>query len=359
MKRHLGFGLLLPMFATALVAAQQISGVPTIAKVKGPTLRVPNSTTAYDPFFSEGRGYWERDYLVYVDPYSPRVDLYNKDRNVASVKVVIPGYSDLTLSDATVTPDGHLVISGCSFADEGGKTHCFIGLASRDGYVSPLIDTERFAPRTISTCDGAAVWALGWLRAPPNFDREGDEPYDVLRLYRLRDGKIVEAELPRSSFAHWPIGGFELPELTMQCRGTKLGIYDGVSDEWIEYDGANSQLKRWKLPPVTHQFVQEDNSGKQIPFPIRVTFVTGVAMLDSGDVYASFGQNVRGGSARGLTGLFRLQKSGEQATWSPVDGTQGSYEELGQFHELCGTDGKNLVYSRFGEHHWFFSLPQH
>lgn len=43
-------------------------------------------------------------------------------------QVVIPGYSDLTLSDATVTEDGRLIVSGCSHANEGRKIHCFIGL---------------------------------------------------------------------------------------------------------------------------------------------------------------------------------------------------------------------------------------
>lgn len=219
--RHSAFGLLLTMLAIALPAAQQTTGVPNSTTTKSSTLPAPNSMTAYDPFFSEGRGYWERDYLVYVDPHSPRVDLYDKDKNVASVKVRIPGYSDFSLSDGTVTPDGHLVISGCSHADEGGKIHCFIGLASRDGYVSPLVDTETFSPTKIRTCDGATVWAMGWLRAPPYFDREGDEPYDVLRLYRLSDGKIVDSELRRETFPAWPSpslpGEFELPDLTMQC----------------------------------------------------------------------------------------------------------------------------------------------
>ncbi len=179
MKKYSVLALLLPTFAVALLAGQQRTGAPNLAEVKGLTLPSPNSMTAYDPFFGEGRGYWERDYLVYVDPRSPRVELYDKDKDQASVKVAIPGYSDLSLTDATVTPDGHLVVSGCSHADEGGKIHCFIGLASRDGRVSPLIDTGRFSATRISTCDGATVWAMGWLRAPPYFDREGDEPYDV------------------------------------------------------------------------------------------------------------------------------------------------------------------------------------
>jgi hypothetical protein len=356
MKAGRGFVLLVPMFAM-LVFAQHTTRRPKVEEGKASNMPAPNSSTAYDPFFGEGRAYWERDSLVYVDPHSPRVELYDKDKNVASVKAAIPGYSGLTLSDATVTPDGHLIISGCSRADVGGKIHCFIGLAGRQGRVSPIVDTGRFAPRTISTCDGETVWAMGWLRAPPYFDREGNEPYHVLRLYRLRDGKIVDSELPRRSFAHWPIAGFGSPELTMQCRGSILGIYEGVSNEWIEYDAARSQLTRWKLPGVTHHFTNSNNNGKQLPSPIHVTFITGVAMLDSGTVYASFGHVARDGSARRTMGLFQLKKSGERASWAPVAGAQGTGGEQGAFDELTGTDGKNLVYSRFGEHHWFFSSP--
>jgi hypothetical protein len=239
----------------------------------------------------------------------------------------------------------------------GGKIHCFVGLSSREVRVSPIVDTERFAPRRISTCDGETVWVMGWLRAPPYFDREGDGPYDVLRLYRLRDGKIVDSELPRSSFEHWPIGGLGLPELTMQCRGTTLGIYEGVSDEWIEYDAANSQLTRWKLPKVTHHSIQYDSSGKQIPFPIHVTSITRAAMLDSGEVYASFGHVARDGSARRTMGLFRLEKSGEQASWHLSLERREPVESKVHLMSFVGTDGQNLVYSRFGEHHWFFSSP--
>ena len=80
-------------------------------------------------------------------------------------------------------------------------------------------------------------------------------------------------------------------------------------------------------------------------------------MLDSGEVYASFVHQARDGSAEATVGLFRLQKASDLSTWSLVDDTLGSYGELGSFEELCGTDGKNLVYSRVGEHHWFFSSP--
>jgi hypothetical protein len=362
MKIHSGFALL-PMFAATLLAAQQTTRLPNTGKIKNATLPAPNSMTAYDPYFSEGRGYWERDYLVYVDPHVPRVDLYDKDKIQVSIKAAIPGYSDFHFHDGTVTPDGHVIVSGCSFADIGGEVHCFIGLANRDGHVSPLVDTGRFAPGRISTCDGATVWAMGWLRAPDFFGSESHKPYDVLRLYRLADGKIVTSALPRNSFPKRSHpsepGGFQSPELTMQCRGTKLGLYEGASDEWIEYDAGDSKPTRWKLPKMSHRFAQYDSNGKMLPVPVRETFITGVAMLDSGDVYASFVHRNRQGLAPATVGLFRLQKAADHATWLLIDGTEGSYAEQGKFQALCGTDGKNLVYSRMGELHWFFSSPPH
>jgi hypothetical protein len=53
MKRTLELVLLLPIFAIALLPAQQTSA-PKLADVKSSTLPNPSSTTAYDPFFSEG-----------------------------------------------------------------------------------------------------------------------------------------------------------------------------------------------------------------------------------------------------------------------------------------------------------------
>ncbi|MGH9499411.1 MAG: hypothetical protein ACRD3L_09740 [Terriglobales bacterium] len=315
----------------------------------------PHSTTAYDPFFSDGRPVWERDYLVYVDPYSPRVDLYDKDKSRASIKVAISGYSDLELVDATVTQDGRAIVTGCADADEDGTIHCFIGLASREGRVSPVVDTERFVPDVISTCDGEAVWAMGWQRAASDPYREDDKPYNVLRQYRLGDGKIVASELPRSSFRYAPTD--RPPTLTMQCRGKLLGIYEGRSEQWIEYDGTNGHLTRWKLPKVTHDFARYDSSGNQMRTPIHVTHITGVAMLDSGGVYASFVHVARDGSAKATMGLFRMEKSGDHGNWVPIAQAQGIGGEQGTFGDLWGTDGRELVYSRIGEHHWFFSSP--
>jgi hypothetical protein len=70
------------------------------------------STTAYDPYFYEGRGYWERNFLVYVPPRDDvRVDRYDKDTLRSSVKVSIPNTNRVHVFDATVTEDGRLIVA--------------------------------------------------------------------------------------------------------------------------------------------------------------------------------------------------------------------------------------------------------
>ena len=65
MKRH--FVLLIPpLVLQLLLAAQQVSTVQKGLARRQETLPIPPSTTVYEPYFNEGRGYWERNHLVYV-----------------------------------------------------------------------------------------------------------------------------------------------------------------------------------------------------------------------------------------------------------------------------------------------------
>ena len=78
----------------------------------------PTSATAYDPYFYEGGGYWERSYLIYAPPRDVRVDLYDKDTLRSSVKVSIPNSNDVHVFDATVTEDGRLIVSSKAMSDQ-------------------------------------------------------------------------------------------------------------------------------------------------------------------------------------------------------------------------------------------------
>jgi hypothetical protein len=350
--------LTLPLILGLFVAAQQVSTAQSGVAHGQRTLPAPTSTTAYDPYFPVGRGYWERNYLIYVPPRDyVRVDLYDKDTFRSSVKVSIPNSNDAGVSDATVTEDGRLIVSGSYWAEKG-LIHGFVGVANPDGRVSPMVDTGMFSPRQVTTCDGASVWAMGWLRSGPYFDRDAwDEPYPILREYRLADGKMVASALERTTFAHWPPpahSGHDSPDLTMRCSGKLVGIYEGASDEWIEYDLSTNKLRRWKLPKQDHPWAEQDKDGKILPKSNVRTRVSGIAMLDSGGVYASFRQyTVDTNQAK--VGLYRLEKGGDQGDWIAIEGTVGPANQPGAFDQLNGTDGEHLVYSRSGERNWFFS----
>ena len=48
-------------------------------------------------------------------------------------------------------------------------------------------------------------------------------------------------------------------------------------------------------------------------------------------------------------GLYRLEKTGDRGNWVEIGGTAGPRSQPGAFDSLNGTDGTDLVYSRFGE----------
>jgi len=95
---------------------------------------------------------------VYVYPLDTRVDLYDKDTLRSSFKISIPNSRDVSLSDATVTEDGRLIVSGC-YLPQKGQIGCFVGIASPDGRVSPMVNTGKFSPIQVSTwCHGMGDW---------------------------------------------------------------------------------------------------------------------------------------------------------------------------------------------------------
>ncbi|HEX8802220.1 MAG TPA: hypothetical protein VF772_26590, partial [Terriglobales bacterium] len=185
-----------------------------------------------------------------------------------------------------------------------------------------------------------------------------------LREYRLADGKMVNSVLERTTFARWPspalsgYSGHGVPDLTMRCSGKVLGIYEGASDEWIAYDLGTGRLSRWKLPKQDHPWADHDKGGNILPGANVRTWVTGIAMLDSGEVYASFRQSIVD-THQVTVGLYRLEKTRDPGNWVEIGGTAGPRNQPGAFDSLNGTDGADLVYSRFGERSWFFSpAPQ-
>ncbi|HEX8893537.1 MAG TPA: hypothetical protein VF783_09440 [Terriglobales bacterium] len=111
MKRQFVVWILAFVLHPFLTAQQVSTFQETVAQ---PALPAPTSMTAYDPYFYEGRGYWERNFPVYVPPRDQvRVDLYDKDTLRSSVRVSIPNTNRVHVFDRTVPEDGQLIVAGC------------------------------------------------------------------------------------------------------------------------------------------------------------------------------------------------------------------------------------------------------
>jgi len=161
MKKRLFLAWILPAFAIMFAPAQQSSELLKTTSLTPSALPAPHSMTAFNPYWSLGRGFWKGGNLIFLEPRQPRVDLYDKDSIRSSIKVKFPGNADVRLYDAIVTKNGRLIVSGC-YKPDISDWHCFIGFPNAEGRVSQIVDTKELEPRTISTCDDGATRKTVW-----------------------------------------------------------------------------------------------------------------------------------------------------------------------------------------------------
>jgi hypothetical protein len=130
--------------------------------------------------------------------------------------------------------------------------------------------------------------------------------------------------------AGWTLDRGEYPgQISLGCTSQKVGLYNGRSGEWIEFDIPTNTLKVSKvelLPP---------------PKELRIT---GFALTESGEVFASLHDRSKNAP---LSGLFRLKFNGSGlGSWVPVQGSIGPYLHGAPLGQLLGTDGTELIYTR-------------
>jgi hypothetical protein len=115
----------------------------------------------------------------------------------------------------------------------------------------------------------------------------------------------------------------------LRCNSQKVGLYNGRSGEWVEFDFAADKLKVAKVEPL--------------PSP-KTMRITGFAMTEAGDVFVSLHDT---SSAKPHSGLFRLEfDSTGLGSWVPIKNTVGPYLHGGPIERLLGADGPDLVYTR-------------
>jgi len=94
---------------------------------------------------------------------------------------------------------------------------------------------------------------------------------------------------------------------------------------------------------------------KVAALPAERTFhITGFALTDSGEIFASFHDAANPKAV--VSGLFHLERgsAGGRYKWVAVPGTLGVYLKDSPIHQLWGADGDKLVFSRLkdGRLYW-------
>jgi hypothetical protein len=286
--------------------------------------------------------YWDKGYLISIVPETmssgiANVILYDSNgKEVRESSIWFPDALAVYILSAAVTREGNILASGTAVKGDGTRAS-FIAATDSSGKISQVIQTNPFSPANI--CDGGngTVWSFGDLGADPNVSQTGN----LLRQFDLHNGLLKEL-LPRSTFGQTtspPALQATLGHGTyMRCLATKVALYSGASNQYIELDTTTNSLSRFSIARSAADLL-----------------VKGFAVTDHGDAYTCLADS---SGPEALQGLFRLQldaKSGH-ARWVPVSSAAGV---IGR---LWGADGEYLVHSYrndpAGRSAIFWSLPK-
>src|SRR5262249_2539309 len=127
-------------------------------------------------------------------------------------------------------------------------------------------------------------------------------------------------------------------EVNLRCNSKKVVVYHAATGDLAEFDLQNNSFQLTKVSGI-----------QSAP---TVSHVSGFALTDSGDLFAS----VLDMSRQPFTsGLFKLRRDEPgRATWIPVGGTAGPYLHGSSIEHLLGSEGNDLVYTsaRDGRAYW-------
>jgi hypothetical protein len=221
---------------------------------------------------------------------------------------------------------GNLVVAGGT-ENQADVIANFIASIGNDGRVSRVIRTTPFLPIYVCAAEDGTVWSYGFDR-----DEEGKrvESSLMLRQYSFDKGQLrAMADKSTLNSSGWSLDRGRYPgDISLRCTSREVGLYNGSSGEWVQFDIAADKLRVEKVDPLPQ------------PKEMRIT---GFALTEAGDVFVS----LHGSSSDPpRSGLFRLEFNGAGVgLWVPVKNTVAAYLH-GPIERLLGTDGTDLIYTR-------------
>jgi hypothetical protein len=320
--------ILLAMLSAYVLAQHARSDV---TRFSGPHYQayLPPGTSSY-PF-----RYWDRQFLITYSiddtgPKRPAAILYDRSGRIArEVYVSFKDAYSTSIGDVAVSKSGQIVVAGGTESRAGAIAN-FIASIGGDGRMRQVIRTTPFLPVYICSSVEGNVWSYGIDR-----DSEGRGVSSSLRLREYSFGKgQLRAMLDTSTLnsSGWTLERGRYPgEISLRCTSKKVGLFNGRSSEWIEFDLAANKLRAWRVAPL--------------PSP-REMQVTGLALTEDGQVFASLHDRSSNPPRSGLFVLSPDSNSAGLRTWVPVSDTIGPFLQGAKVWRLLGADGSDLVYAR-------------
>jgi hypothetical protein len=327
--------------AATLLALVSIARPQQVGVARG--LAQPHHQLRLQTVASDGGfRYWDKGYLLAwsqngsssVSPNAPAVMMYDQDGNEKSAYVWFEGAARVGVASAAITSSGKLVVSG-GMRTPDGIVAFYIAEIGEDGRMTRVIRTSPFVPVYICGGQDNTVWSYGFER-----DENGRrvESGPMLRQFSFENGQL-QAMLSFSNLdPEWRLPEGKYPgEVSMRCNADRVVIYNGRASQWVQFDLTTKALSIRQVDPL--------------PPPSKLR-ITGFAMTDDGDVFASFHERSK---TIPMSGLFQLTFEAVGAgTWTPVPGTVGPYLRGSPIARLIGTDGRSLIHTRAqkGELYW-------
>lgn len=271
------FSLVISIFLADLLMAQQETTVPGM-------LSQPHRRAHLGGLDQTWYRYWDKNYLITygtdgsyeASPTKPSIVLYDQDGQI--VREAIVWFKDaysIGINDVAINKVGGVALSGGT-ESESGVVANFIALIGNDNHISRLVRTTPFVPIYLCLEEDGTVWTYGFDR-----DAEGKlvEGTSMLRHYSFDSGQLG-AMLDRSSLdpKGWRLPEGRYPgEITLRCTSKQLGLFNAVSNEWIQLNLATNALKVSKVAALP---------------PPKEMRITGFALTESGEVFLSLHDRV-------------------------------------------------------------------
>jgi hypothetical protein len=322
--------------------------IASLAMAQSSSVQPPWQQQAIAGAFSPKRSFTQvdRGYLVSfrrVITGGPAEDTIHWDSLTAQGHGEFPfwikGASGIWLNDVKVTPDGDFLVAGVWGQSGKSSVNNFLSLVDRTGAVLKTKDLGSYEAERVCASNDGNVWTLGEDDGINyNMLRKYSSAGEVLASYLNRASLLSVAVFDLSAHNHFvskPRPQSSPPGRTfLRCGDEGVGVYIGPVRTWFQVPLVGGGAQSWHVNP-----------------PVGSTVMTGILLMGSNEVYASFSA----GWARGKTtkphapqyGLYLLDLSGQTPVWDPVPGTVSPSGR--PFERLLGGDGSGFVYMGVGD----------